>query len=625
VALQVSKKIAENGTWFSPNRPHKKNSLKKDWSRYLVDNNFDLVVNVNTKTADVIKDYSPCAHGGMTYWDENGVKQKRDCRKSCYGGSDHGKACSTDSECGNGYAKCWDESMCDLEALFDVDYAKSTAVMKKKYQKGSRNKAGNANGWKIIDQCTRMHQDRVKLDANAQVRLWKTKIRTHLTYLANKDSVHTGSNAFEKTLHGRLTQHFYETRFVAPFTSVGKNYKGMSHLFHTIKQNSIGNYRELVHLMFEDPTLRGSLNQAPVREDPQVALSGACKNADAPIENFGREMLELFSVGLNGHSYADIRILSQALNTSCHVYYKNQFEKKGVFVTGFGVKHFEEPKIFTNDKVWCTHNKKCREDIIDAIMNAHAPNSAVPYTAVYLCSTLTTEFLRIQHPQDSDDVVQKCAEAVYNSEWQILAGVRALVEHKDFRDSLGKGLVWPVNLVQGTIIDTGINFNSSTVGSWRRRMGQAFGYMPDVSGYDIFKLYGDAQLSESHKYLLSVTGCKKQIRKKKTIVKCGMRNSVSQQWRSGYYQKFLNTNKFSQAFDELEVNGQEDTYSYVTSRCDMSLFLKENGQEQTSIKTDDIFGSAIKNRNKKKLSMLRLNKFYSILKTNADNVCMLLA
>merc|ERR1711898_34293 len=115
-----------------------------------------------------------------------------------------------------------------------------------------------------------------------------------------------------------------------------------------------------------------------------------------------------------------------------------------------------------------------------------------------------------------------------------------------------------------------------------------------------------------------------QYRKGKAVIKCGSNNSVSQRWRQGYYQKFITTKKFEEAFDDLAVDGEKSTFSYVTSRCDMSLFLKEEGKERTSMTTDEIFGS-VKNRNKKKLTMLRLNKFYGVLKTNADNVCMLLA
>jgi len=179
-----------------------------------------------------------------------------------------------------------------------------------------------------------------------------------------------------------------------------------------------------------------------------------------------------------------------------------------------------------------------------------------------------------------------------------------------------------VNLVQGTIIDTGLTFNFSTINKWRGKMGQAFGYMPDVSGYDVFKLWGDTQLSEAHKYLLSATGCRKQRRGKKTVTRCGQRNTISAKWKSGYYQKFSSVKKFEVAFEEL-ADETADTYSYVKSRCDMSLFLVESGKEEITITEDQLFG--LKQKNKKKLSLMRLNKFYSLLKTNADNVCMFLA
>merc|ERR1712159_686244 len=180
---------------------------------------------------------------------------------------------------------------------------------------------------KKIQACFTPSRQQNSDNAQSTIVLHKRQIREHIKNVAMMDSVHEYEQAFEATLHGRLTQHSHSTRFVVPFVSVGKNWKGMSHHYHIIKTHSHRNYRDLVMAMFTDRTLRSSLNQGPVLSDDYM-LSRPCKNPDAPIENFPREQLELFTVGLAGHNYTDILILSKALNTGCYNRYKAAFEKE---------------------------------------------------------------------------------------------------------------------------------------------------------------------------------------------------------------------------------------------------------------------------------------------------------
>merc|ERR1712147_160402 len=177
-----------------------------------------------------------------------------------------------------------EEKACDLENMFNVDYENQTAVMKDNFMKASDlrrakkdTSLANENGWKVIDKCLAPSKARLAQESWAAIRFFKRYTRAYMQKTAALESVHTGEQAFEKTLHGRMTQHFYETRYAAPFSSVGKNWQGMSHLYHSIKQNSIGNYKDMVKAMFEDKTLRGSLNQQPI-ESEQAALGRRCNN-----------------------------------------------------------------------------------------------------------------------------------------------------------------------------------------------------------------------------------------------------------------------------------------------------------------------------------------------------------
>merc|ERR1712048_874956 len=108
--------------------------------------------------------------------------------------------------------------------------------------------------------------------------------------------------------------------------------------------------------MFEDVALRKSLNA------PQRSATARCntKALDAPIENLGRELLELFSVGVGRHSYNDIVAVSKALNTPCQA----EYSKREFFLTEPGMIFTDVKKQFKTDTL------ENRRELIEHIMNA---------------------------------------------------------------------------------------------------------------------------------------------------------------------------------------------------------------------------------------------------------------
>jgi len=131
-------------------------------------------------------------------------------------------------------------------------------------------------------------------------------------------------------------------------------------------------------------------------------------------------------------------------------------------------------------------------------------------------------------------------------------------------------------------------------------LGQKFAFMPDVSGYDFKKLWGDFELSAAHKMMKWVAG----------------RKGLPRYLRKTQNQDFKNHAAFTSAFgQDFAVAGEEGVFSYIENRCDMNLYLHEQGEPKTRMTIKEIF--------KGRKAAHKLRNFTKLL--NNDNVCLFLA
>src|ERR1700687_2170069 len=68
-----------------------------------------------------------------------------------------------------------------------------------------------------------------------------------------------------------------------------------------LRRHALGNFRELLQAITVDPAML-------------VYLDGDGSTADAPNENYGRELMELFALGRGNYSQADVRAAAGALS-----------------------------------------------------------------------------------------------------------------------------------------------------------------------------------------------------------------------------------------------------------------------------------------------------------------------
>ena len=97
----------------------------------------------------------------------------------------------------------------------------------------------------------------------------------------------------------RMTLNWHD-HFAVSNDSVGDNLL-MLRYANTLRRHALGNFRTLVRAMVREPAM-------------QLFLDLAYSTKDAPNENFARELMELFTLGVNnGYSEQDIREAARAL------------------------------------------------------------------------------------------------------------------------------------------------------------------------------------------------------------------------------------------------------------------------------------------------------------------------
>lgn len=103
----------------------------------------------------------------------------------------------------------------------------------------------------------------------------------------------------EAGLHEKMVW-FWHGHLTSSYDKVG-SWKMMWQQHLLLRERAFGNFRELVRAITIDPAML-------------VYLDGAESTADAPNENYGRELMELFTLGRGNYSQEDVRAAAKALS-----------------------------------------------------------------------------------------------------------------------------------------------------------------------------------------------------------------------------------------------------------------------------------------------------------------------
>jgi uncharacterized protein (DUF1800 family) len=218
----------------------------------------------------------------------------------------------------------------------------------------------------------------------------------------------------------------------------------------TLRQHALGNFKDLVTAIAKDPAML-------------LWLDGATNHKAAPNENFGRELMELFTLGIGNYTEDDVKAAARAFTGWNLDYAKGQFS--------FNPKqHDDGPKSFRGQS-----GNLNGDDIL--------ANVAVdPATATHLASKLFA-FFAYDNPEPS--VVQPLADLYLKSNLEIKPVVKAILTSDAFySDKSFTGHVKsPVEYVVGSVKQFGGAIRERSLIPALKQLGQEIFNPPNVAGW----------------------------------------------------------------------------------------------------------------------------------------------
>jgi uncharacterized protein (DUF1800 family) len=216
------------------------------------------------------------------------------------------------------------------------------------------------------------------------------------------------------------------------------------------RQHATGNYRTLMHEVSRNPAMLVYLNNS--------------QNVKAkPNENYARELMELFTMGIGNYTENDIKESARAFTG-----WANQGDQ---FVFR-AAQHDTGVKTFLG-KTGNFHG----DNIVDIIFE----HSATPK---YIATRLI-KFFGVDEPQS--DIVEQLAAVVRRSDFEMAPVLQTLFASRWFysRDVMLRQIKSPVQLVVGALRSLGVNLlQPQQVVNALRIMGQELFNAPTVKGWD---------------------------------------------------------------------------------------------------------------------------------------------
>jgi uncharacterized protein (DUF1800 family) len=199
-----------------------------------------------------------------------------------------------------------------------------------------------------------------------------------------------------------------------------------------------------------------------------IYLSNASNVKGAPNENFARELLELFTLGVGNYTQDDVAAAARAwtghnYNSSTHAY------------------EFRSSKHDTSDKTFFGSTRNWDgPDIVNEILRDNAAKRDV---AARLIAKKVWEFFA--YPKPAQNIVDDLATVFLTNDLEIAPLVRAVLLRPEFySDAAKQGLVrTPTDWIVAILAQTGLTAAAVNVFSFGDRMGQQIFDPPNVAGW----------------------------------------------------------------------------------------------------------------------------------------------
>jgi len=252
-----------------------------------------------------------------------------------------------------------------------------------------------------------------------------------------------------------------------------------------LRQHALGNFKDLTRAITLDPAMLKYLN-------------GYLNTVNAPDENYGRELQELFTVGKdeNGTPY----------------YTEDDVQNAAKVLTGYRINSnnltsfFDASKHDVTDKVFSSFYSNTvitgqtgsaganeLDDMLDMIFNTQQ-------VAVFICRKIYRYFMYYTiDAQIEADVIQPLATILRTNNYEIAPVLHALLSSEHFFDAANRGslIKTPLDFTVALCRDYSVIFPDNTMledqySLWNKihsqsgAMGQALGEPPNVAGWPAY-------------------------------------------------------------------------------------------------------------------------------------------
>ena len=192
------------------------------------------------------------------------------------------------------------------------------------------------------------------------------------------------------------------------------------------RRQCLGDFRTMLLELSHDPAMI-------------LWLDNDTNHKDAPNENYGRELLELFSMGVGNYTEDDVKACTRAFTGWTIVNYIARYPW-GAFPLEFEYRpedHDEEEKEFLGHT-----GRLDGEDVIDIIVQQ-------PATARFLAGKLYNFFVSDEPP--TEEAIQTLSDSYFQSHYDIRSVMRVLFNSEFFKQARFAKVKSPAELVAGVL------------------------------------------------------------------------------------------------------------------------------------------------------------------------------
>jgi hypothetical protein len=236
------------------------------------------------------------------------------------------------------------------------------------------------------------------------------------------------------------------------FTTSAKDERGAMLLWEqneTLRRYSAANFRAFVHHISRDPAMLDYLNNTQNRKG-------------RPNENYARELMELFTLGIGNYSETDIKESARAFTGWSHEGEEFVFQK---------YNHDDGPKTFFGRR-----GNWDGSDIVEMIV---ARNRCAEYVGSKIWSYFVADCT-------DDSLASALGDVLYQAKYDLRPLLRKIFTSTGFyqQSIIGGQIKCPVQLVVGTIRNLGVDVPATPIVlSALTQMGQVPLFPPNVKGW----------------------------------------------------------------------------------------------------------------------------------------------